>query len=432
MSETNARRAELQKALQEVIAEQDAVIEAAARAGESEGIDFDFNDEKQAAFAKSTAKVVEIQALLGAIDENERAKSWGREPEGQSIAALVAAIEAGQRVPTGSKSIGQRFVESDEFKVLGGGHNLLTMPQAFTVSEMDLPGLGRKDVYSDLPTGFPTVFGTVQRDAMVTLPQRRPRIRDLFPAQGTTSSIIEYFEQTGFTNSASVVPERTSNAFTAKPQSTFTFVGKQTSTRTIAHWEAAHRNVLEDEPQLRALIDSELLYGLQLREDDQILNGTGTGEDLPGILTNASIQTYAQSSGPSTDNGADAVRRAITKSMIALFPPSGVVVHPSDWESMELVKSTTGEYLLATSIALGGPPQVWRIPVVESLAITAKTALVGAFGTGAQLYDRAQASIRVAEQHSDFFTRNAVVVLAEERLALACKRPQSFVKVTLS
>jgi HK97 family phage major capsid protein len=56
-------------------------------------------------------------------------------------------------------------------------------------------------------------------------------------------------------------------------------------------------------------------------------------------------------------------------------------------------------------------------------------ALVGAFGTGAQLYDREQASIRISEQHADFFVRNAIVVLAEQRLALAVKRPEAFVSV---
>ena len=57
-------------------------------------------------------------------------------------------------------------------------------------------------------------------------------------------------------------------------------------------------------------------------------------------------------------------------------------------------------------------------------------ALIGAFGTGAQLYDREKANIRIAEQHEDFFTRNAIVILAEQRMALAVKRPEAFVDVT--
>jgi HK97 family phage major capsid protein len=70
------------------------------------------------------------------------------------------------------------------------------------------------------------------------------------------------------------------------------------------------------------------------------------------------------------------------------------------------------------------------MPVIDTPAMTEGTALVGAFGSGAQLYDREQASIRISEQHSDFFIRNAIVVLAEQRLALAVKRPEAFVKVT--
>jgi HK97 family phage major capsid protein len=69
------------------------------------------------------------------------------------------------------------------------------------------------------------------------------------------------------------------------------------------------------------------------------------------------------------------------------------------------------------------------MPIVDTPAMEEGTALVGAFGTGAQLYDREEASIRISEQHSDFFVRNAIVILAEQRLALAVKRPEAFVKV---
>jgi HK97 family phage major capsid protein len=126
---------------------------------------------------------------------------------------------------------------------------------------------------------------------------------------------------------------------------------------------------------------------------------------------------------------ADAIRRAATLSFLAYYEPTGVVLNPLDWEKIETTKDNNGQYLVAVSVALGGEPRVWRIPVVESPAIEEGTALVGAFGTGAQLYDREQASIRISEQHSDFFVRNAVVILAEQRLALAVKRPESFVKV---
>jgi HK97 family phage major capsid protein len=218
-----------------------------------------------------------------------------------------------------------------------------------------------------------------------------------------------------------------------KPQSSFAFVGEQAPIRTLAHWEAAHRNVLADEPQLRSIIDNELMYGLRLREDDQILNGAGTGEDLTGILNTAGIQDYNWSDGvggTTPDTKADALRRAATLSFLAYYEPTGIVLHPNDWEDIELTKDLQGQYLVAVSVAMGGEPRVWRMPVIDTPAMTEGTALVGAFGSGAQLYDREQASIRISEQHSDFFIRNAIVVLAEQRLALAVKRPEAFVKVT--
>jgi HK97 family phage major capsid protein len=278
---------------------------------------------------------------------------------------------------------------------------------------------------------------------MVMSPQRVKRVRDLFPSRTTTAAVIEYFRMLGFTatgggtNNAGTVAERNggNTAFAAKPQSSMVFEGHQAPVRTIAHWEAAHRNVLADEPQLRSIIDNELMYGLRLQEDAQILNGDGTGENLTGVLNTTGIQEYAWSDGAysatpgMSDTKADAIRRAATLSFLAYYEPSGVVLHPNDWEDIELTKDGNGQYLVAVSVAMGGEPKVWRLPVVETPAIPEGTALVGAFGTGAQLYDREQASIRISEQHSDFFVRNAIVVLAEQRLALAVKRPESFVKV---
>jgi HK97 family phage major capsid protein len=211
------------------------------------------------------------------------------------------------------------------------------------------------------------------------------------------------------------------------------FEGHQAPIRTLAHWEAAHRNVLADEPQLRSIIDNELLYGLRLQEDYQILEGDGTGENLLGVLNTPGVQTYDWSDGatsPVPDTKADAIRRAATLAFLAYYEPTGVVLHPNDWEDIELTKDTNGQYLVAVSVALGGEPRIWRMPVVDTPAMPEGTALVGAFGTGAQLYDREQATIRISEQHADFFVRNAIVVLAEERLALAVKRPESFVSVT--
>jgi HK97 family phage major capsid protein len=385
--------------------------------------------EQKSAFDNNMRDIREIKSLIEGIEGMRDVEQWGDRPASDSVASAAAAQGQWTQQPQ-AKSLGAMFLDSPEFKSLAGGKNGANMPSPFQLNRGDVTGLwGTKDVYSAMPSGTPGSFGSIQRDPIVVPPMRTRRVRDLFPSRTTTAAVIEYFRMTGFTNMAAPVAERDGSAFGPKPQSGFTFVGEQAPVRTLAHWEAAHRNVLADEPQLRSIIDNELLYGLRLQEDEQILNGDGSGENLTGIL-NSNPQTYNWSDGVVKDNKADALRRAATLSFLAYYEPTGIVLHPNDWEDIELSKDDNGQYLVAVSVALGGEPRLWRIPVVDTPAMPEGTALVGAFGTGAQLYDREQASIRISEQHADFFVRNAIVVLAEQRLALAVKRPEAFVAVT--
>lgn len=390
-------------------------------------------------FNENLKAIKELKAFIDGAEVTLGEKEFLSRPANAPVGPGVN-VPDGLWVPgmgnTMRKSVGQMVIDSDEFKSLAGGRNGYTMQIPTSLKVGDLPSFyrGQKDVYSALPSGSPGSFGIVQRDPLVQRQRRTARVRDLFAVQKTNASVIEFFRQTGFVNNASPVAERNAgnSDFAAKPHSTISFVGESTNIRTIAHWEAAHRNALADEPQLRGIIDTELLYGLALVEDAQILSGTGTSEDLPGVLNDPDIQDYSWSEGPASahENKADALRRAATLVTLAYYEPTGVVVHDSDWEDMELLKDDNGQYLLAVSIALGGEPRVWRMPVVSTPAMPVGTALVGAFGLAAQLYDREDATIRVAEQHADFFIKNAVVILAEERLGLAMKRPEAFVEVT--
>lgn len=427
------RKRELQTALRTKMADNKAIADSF----KIEDGTVVVSTEQKSAFDKNMSDIREIKGLIEGLESMESVSSWASEPQSDSVAAQDYAAPVAQSY--GSKSIGQAFLESAEFKSLANGRNGVNMNSPFQYNVKDV--FAAMPTFSGTPLSSVEQFGTFQKDPMVTPPTRTRRIRDLFPARTTTAAVIEYFRQVGYTspsgqtpptNNAGMVADRTGNAFTAKPQSGLKFIGQQAPVRTMAHWEAAHRNVLADEPQLRSIIDNELMYGLRLLEDSQLLNGDGTGENLLGVLETPGVQEYDWSAGATTpvaDSKADAIRRAATLSFLAYYEPTGVILHPTDWEQMELSKDLNGQYLVAVSVALGGTPRLWRIPVVDTPAIAQGTALVGAFGTAAQIYDRDGASIRISEQHADFFVRNAIVVLAEQRMALAVKRPEAFVKV---
>ena len=49
-------------------------------------------------------------------------------------------------------------------------------------------------------------------------------------------------------------------------------------------------------------------------------------------------------------------------------------------------------------------------------------------GIAHMLYEREDVTVRVSESHADYFVRNGVAILAEERYAFAIPRPNAFVK----
>ena len=419
MSVQDSQLRELKSALRDTLAENDAIVAHAEANREEGGPEIQVEAKHIEGFRSNLSKARELREQIEVLEGQKELQDWASESPAPEVVAEAKSV---------ASSVGQAFVDSDEFKSMNGGDNGLTMHVPFNVKG-DLGGMWQqKDVYTTLPSGTPSQFGTPQRDAIVEGAHRAMRVRDLFNVQQTSTNLVEYFRVTGFTNNSATTSERSGSpeTFTSYPQSTMTIAGAQAPVRTIGHYEVAHRNVLADEPQLRGVIDNELLYGLRLTEDDQILNGNGSGTNLTGIINTSGISTQALGS----DTRIDAVRKGITKIMLAYYEPTGIVIHPNDWEAIETQKDGDNNYMLAVNAAVGADARLWRLPVVETSAVTEGTAVIGSFGIGATLYDRMEGSIRISENHSDFFVRNAIAILAEERIALAVKRPESFCTIT--
>lgn len=250
-------------------------------------------------------------------------------------------------------------------------------------------------------------------------------VRDLLNVGQTSSNAIEYpVDYEGFDNQAG--PQ--SSELGAKNKSNQSFDLKTESVQTIAHYIIASRQVLDDAPMLRSYVDGRLLYGLMLEEDDQILNGDGTGGNLNGIMNNPLIQSVGATGDVDGDDTVlDHIRRAIAKGRTAHYPMNGLLLHPEDWASLELKKGSDDHYIWVR-VPEGGESRLWRVPVVESTAMSSGEFLVGNWDLAATLWDRQQSAIRVSESHEDLFVKNGVVILAEERLALTVYRPQAFVR----
>lgn len=249
-------------------------------------------------------------------------------------------------------------------------------------------------------------------------------IRDLLVTRPTAAPSIEYLlgKRTGTAAIQAAEGDQ-------KAEMALTFELKQAPVRTIAVWIPASRQALDDNALMADYIDSELLDALQLTEDAQLLKGDGQGVNINGLWTQA--VTYSRAVVGASPS--DTLRRAITQVQLARGVPTGIVINPIGLELLELDKDNEGRYVMSYTVTdEDGVTTVWRVPVVITDALAANEFLVGDFSRAARLYDRQQSNVEIATQHADFFTRNLVAILAEERLALAVTRPDMLVKGTFT
>lgn len=261
------------------------------------------------------------------------------------------------------------------------------------------------------------------RPGVITMTRRKLRMRNLFAAGETSSNAVQYPKMKARTNNAATVAENT-----LKPQSDLQFELVTWPVVTIAHWMLASRQVLDDAPALGSIIDSELRYGLATVEDNQFLNGGGTGSDLKGVYTGATA--YLAPFVPSTAGNLtkiDIILLAIAQVEAMDYEADGIVLNPLDWRDMQLAKDEAGKYYGSGPFAEAFN-RLWTLPIVTTTAMTAGKFLVGPFQQGAQIFDRQEATVEISTEDSDNFRKNLVTLLGEERLAFVIKHPEAFVK----
>lgn len=177
----------------------------------------------------------------------------------------------------------------------------------------------------------------------------------------------------------------------------------------------------DDSVAFSGYIDNRLLYLLQAKVERELIDGSGASGHLHGLALQATPAIGAPS------DLITATANAIAQLAALGFYADAIVCHPTDWwAARQLKASTAGTYLIGDPLSALAA-QLWRLPVSLSVAINQGHFLTGVFANECGIFDRAQASIEVSREHADFFTRNMVAILAEERLALACFRPDAFV-----
>ncbi|MBH3412942.1 phage major capsid protein [Pseudomonas putida] len=252
------------------------------------------------------------------------------------------------------------------------------------------------------------------------------RIRDLLTSIPVTGQQYTYFREKLHTRGAAPVAEGG-----LKPTSNVTFEPVTDRVKKLAVWMPVTDEALDDVPQMFAYLQQLLRYDLKLEEEAQILKGDGTGENLPGLMTQAT--TYDTALSKAGDTAIDLVRRAIYQvRKQSQMSADGTVMTELDWMNIELQKDGENRYLFANLQGLV-TPILWGRPVITSDSMdegdgtTGGEFLVANFARSTTLFDRMSFVFKMG-LINDQFIKNERALLVEERLGLGVRRKEALVK----
>ena len=377
----------------------------------------------------SRADVLKKLGASDAADATHKFKSWNREAEAmgadlqrtelkytvakhqerqESLREPVETVEH----PSGMerKSWAQRFVESKEFKA--------AKAEGFkraAIVDMDI----------DLKTLMTTSAGfapeSVRSGLVVDKATRPIQVTDLIPSFPISQAAFVYMEETTRTHSAAEAAEAGTYA-----EDAYVYTQRTSTVRKIATSIPVTDEQLEDEMQVRSLLEQRLAFGLRQKLDSQILVGSGTPPALLGLNNVSSTQSQAKGS----DATIAAFMKALTKVRVTgRANPSGAVFHPNDWQDVVLTQNSNGDFLFGNPFQGAGPNSLFGIPVAISDAQTENTALIVDFNNFTRLDDRRGVSIMVGYSGTQF-VEGKQTLRADMRVAFTVTRAAAICLLT--
>ena len=327
-------------------------------------------------------------------------------------AADTSATNGGSQPaqPRTMKTVGQRFVESDQFKKMGENADNQQASAAMNVKSL------KAITYGTAGSGGETLRADRQPE-IVDIARQRPRsVLDLVNMSETQLTSVDYVRMTGRTNNAAIVAETA-----AKPEGDLAFDIVTVPVKVIAQWIKATRQILDDAPRLQNTIDNELTYMVEVKFEDIVIADMLAASGIQSRVHKVSGRAF-----DADDTIADTIRRAMTDIRLEFYEPDGVVLHPTQGEALELEKGSDAHYVRIYD-PIG--QRIWRKPVIETPAMTSGTGAVASFRLAYTVWERMAAMITLGYANDDF-TKNLVTILGEMRAAYGMVRPKAFEKFT--
>ena len=310
-----------------------------------------------------------------------------------------------------AKSVGDSFVADKAYTDFVSGaatsaRAVITLDKGDDSTPTKVGITNAPAVTSLAPSLYAGVFGT---------PNVPQKIEPLIPHIAVTTDSVDYVTVADTIGAAGV-------AEAGKiPESTFTPTLAKANVVNVAHYTKITKQLADDAPALAAYINTKMLYGLQNKVENQIVNGNGTAPQLKGLLANGSY-TDASTQLTGAKNLFDLLLLLQGVAETAAYEPEALVLNPMTWAQLAMEKDSQDRYLLGGP-GLAANKSVWGIPVVTSSAVPAGKFIFGNFTQTVTIYDRQQVAVEMTGTNEDDFTHYLYTIRASRRLALAVEVP---------
>lgn len=261
-------------------------------------------------------------------------------------------------------------------------------------------------------------FATTFDRNVVTAPRTPLVIRDLFGAETISGSTLVYLVEGAMQGAPDVTAEGAE-----KPQIHFADpTPKTVSLAKIACHIKESDEYIDDFPFLASAINGRLLYELGLVEQNKLVTD---------LLGTSGIQTGSYAANATAADIADAILQAAMDVQNGSgFDADAIVINPADWYTLRVARDGEQRYYGGGFFGAQNVPNLWGITVCVSTAVSAGTIIVGAFKTCGSVVSKDGVSVEATNTNEDDFVKNLMTIRAEERLALAVRRPAGFKKLT--
>lgn len=266
---------------------------------------------------------------------------------------------------------------------------------------------------------------------VIAIPYEEVHMRNILPVGQTNSNLIRYIRDMGGEGGPGMVAEAAT-----KPQMDRDLEIFDAPVRKIGTHMRVPEEMIDDIPYLSSFLTQIGTEEVMLLEDEQILYGDGTGQNLSGLELNSTPFAgtglgIGGASGPDP-NQFDVLRAARTQARLLKRRPTIALVNPGDYYKMESTKDTTGNYMF-----LGGGNgilpgrNVGGLTVIDHTAVEPDDFFV-LDPRAAQIFDRTGLSIRFYDQDQDNAIKNLITIVIEKRLALPIYYTTGIIKGTFT